>query len=220
MRFWTEILHDFQRSWREAKQRSDSIKLGKTMNVAESEDTPGEVLDALSTHPNQLIVKIVAWNASTSVETLERLCNSDDPEIRAAVAANEGHGDRLRLWLLDDPDWRVRHEAVSYLEHRPSVLEKAAPDLTPRVRMLVAILPNTPADTLWELASDGDVLVRRMVAWNRFAPAALRTHLSEDPDERVRDKALSDPLANGATPPELLIRIPSVFRPDPPAGWV
>ena len=65
--------------------------------------------------------------------------------------------------------------------------------------------PNTPPETLVQLASDEDWRVRRGVAENPSTPAAALVQLASDEDWRVRKTAAQNP----STPTEILARLAS-----------
>ena len=93
----------------------------------------------------------LARNPNTSQETLERLANDNDWEVRYYVARNP-----------NTP---------------PEILERLENDRDPHVRIGIAYNPNTPPEILERLANDENWVVRYRVAQNPNTPQYIKDYL-------------------------------------------
>ena len=77
--------------------------------VALNEHTPAKTLRDLASDPEAQVL-MVARNPTTPVKTLEQLIN-DSPHVRASLVRT-ACPERIRLWLLDDPEVSVRRAVI------------------------------------------------------------------------------------------------------------
>ena len=139
-----------------------------------------------------------------SDDTLARLAESDDEEVRARVAVHPHTSPETLSYLLStDRDERVRMWAAANPHTPVDALSAAAKDKSDAVRVMVANNKNTFAGTLTELTQDESKFVRLRVAANPASPAKALEILADDAEYEVRD-VLAE---NRNTPPRVLTEL-------------
>ena len=150
-----------------------------------------DVLHLYASHPDPCTRFCVVTNPNTSEETLraieESLLKDPDPRVM------EG----LLLYRRDCPPDRLQRFAQLGIEdarlfvaahpNTPSetLRQIAEDDPDWDVRKALALNANTPPETLRQLAEHSDNLTRQATASNVFTPTDVLRRLAEDPDERV-----------------------------------
>jgi len=134
-----------------------------------------------------------------------QLLRTSDPHVRSKVATMFGKGNRQVSWALDDPDPRVRANAIEALWGVESnavrqILWKAARDAHNRVAGnailgLLRLEDQGAVAMLNRMSSDQSAAFRATAAWvmGQSGDRALTPPLEkmmDDPDENVRRNAL------------------------------
>jgi hypothetical protein len=167
----------------------------------------------------------VAGNPNTPAAILEQLAGDIEPSVRAMVARNMLSPTSALVALSQDAEVRVRAAALKNPAMPEEVLREAEAEMAmsaqrsrtdravlvemaankrAEVRMEVAFDPAADADVLALLGGERkSVQVRRAVAANPNASAALLRSLSDDKDAQVRQAVAF----NGSTPADLLIEL-------------
>lgn len=127
--------------------------------ATQSQNTPVDVLRALSHDSDSLIRTGVGKNPSTPVDALENLLGDPEMEVRYGVAVNPAVPPSLLERLAGDADPWVRKGVASNPDTAPQVLRRLAGDPDEGVREAVAANVNVPPDLLSQLAQ---LLVQRL----------------------------------------------------------
>lgn len=167
----------------------------------------------------------VAGNPHTSAVILEQLARDMEPSVRAMVARNMLTPISVLVALSQDAEVRVRAAALRNPAVPEEVLRGAEVEMAASAQrkrtdraVLIEMAANKRAEVRMEAAfnpaADADVLallggerrsaqVRRAVAANPNAAAALLRLLSDDKDAQVRQAVAF----NGSTPGDLLVEL-------------
>lgn len=134
-----------------------------------------------------------AKDPGTDRMVLDIMSGHDDPEVRAAVAANCSIKEETLMKLFMDPDERVWRAAMgngTFLEKlgdrpmepdaSPVMLERCALVPSYQVKWEVASNKSCPGKALERLSVDDDWSVRYSVALNPNCPAAALVNLAGD----------------------------------------
>lgn len=179
-------------------------------------------LDGLASAPESSVRAAVAGNETLPPHWLIALAHDDEPEVRASAASSPKLDPMLLGELLRDEQRSVQVAAFRNPSTRPedrasaqarweharresapsrTDLEEMVASMRAEVRIRPAYDPRTPPDILVLLGGERrSAKVRRAVAANPNAPAALLASLANDKDEDVR-RAVA---FNRATPPAIL----------------
>ncbi|MEH2294199.1 hypothetical protein [Nostoc sp.] len=160
--------------------------------LASDPRTSPQILSKLVEHPIQGVRVLVASHHNITQNSLAKLIDDRNAEVRAAALANPKLDSMVREQLasLENPN-------LSALD----LLELANSEHT-AVRAKVARHPNVDGSILAKLADD-KLIVRLAVAKHRKTPAEILTRFTEHPDRRL-------PLAvaqNPGAPKDLLIQL-------------
>ncbi|MEH1934639.1 MAG: hypothetical protein V7L14_13150 [Nostoc sp.] len=160
--------------------------------LANAPSTSPQILSKLVEHPIQGVRVLVASHHNITQDSLDKLIDDRNPEVRAAALANPKLDSMLREQLasLENPN-------LSSLDLR----ELANSEHT-AVRAKVVRHPNVDGSILTKLAHD-KLIVRLAVAKHPKTPAEILTRFTEHPDRRL-------PLAvaqNPGAPKDLLIQL-------------
>ncbi|MEH2176380.1 hypothetical protein [Nostoc sp.] len=160
--------------------------------LANDPRTSSQILSKLVEHPIQGVRVLVASHHNITQNSLDKLINDRNPEVRAAALANPKLDSMLREQLasLENPN-------LSLLDLR----ELANSEYT-AVKTKVVRHPNVDSSILAKLADD-KLIVRLAVAKHPKTPTDILTRFTEHPDRRL-------PLAvaqNPGAPKDLLIKL-------------
>ncbi|MEH1943243.1 MAG: hypothetical protein V7L01_23900 [Nostoc sp.] len=160
--------------------------------LANDPRTSPQILSKLVEHPIQGVRVLVASHHNITQNSLDKLIDDRNPEVRAAALANPKLDSMLREQLasLENPN-------LSLLDLR----ELANSEHT-AVRAKVVRHPNVDSSILAKLADD-KLIVRLAVAKHPKTPAEILTRFTEHPDRKL-------PLAvaqNPGAPKDLLIQL-------------
>ncbi|WP_448266066.1 hypothetical protein [Nostoc sp. DSM 114159] len=160
--------------------------------LASAPSTSPQILSKLVEHPIQGVRVLVASHHNITQNSLDKLIDDRNPEVRAAALANPKLDSMLREQLasLENPN-------LSLLDLR----ELANSEYT-AVKTKVVRHPNVDSSILAKLADD-KLIVKLAVAKHPKTPAKILTKFIEHPDRRL-------PLAvaqNPGAPKDLLIQL-------------
>lgn len=127
-----------------------------------------------------------AINSQTSVETLEKLIEESDRNIRHLLAYNPNLSLTAILKLARDNQAYVRKAIASKTNIPTNILETLSRDDSIYVRVEVAGNKNTPSQVLEQLSQDKEVTVRTKVAANPNTPNSVLENLALDEKIEVR----------------------------------
>lgn len=112
----------------------------------------------------------------------------DNKDLQDAERASEKNVSAWTdAWTGGDSPTRRLHDRLQDVR---SALLDMVQDPRPEVRAEVAENPNTPAEAMWVLASDGDAGVRAKVAANANTPLVVLEALANDENIEVEEKAV------------------------------
>lgn len=180
---------------------ADSLSAGERAEIAEagpdllyelitSKHLPVEEFVSLASHPEPRIRWALASSPACPEACLQALATDADALVRAAVAGNAHCPPAVRPGLIADDDWRVRVAVLCGSNTAPcretdnAVAERLAADPEPRVRRVVAAMPQLSRHLVAQLARDPDNRVSERIL--RFQPL----------DASVYEKQAGDPNAN------------------------
>jgi len=157
--------------------------------LAQSPDTPVEVIELFSKDKNHIVRSGVAQNPAAPIGILKILakevCAKEESQmVQARVAENPSTPESLR------------REIIEVLVH----------DLKPWIRCHVAWNKLAPAGVLRGLAKDKDPQVRSAVARNPATPIEVVVSLAEDEKFSVKAAVAENPM----TPEEVLRKLASI----------
>lgn len=181
--------------------------------MAESEDSPGEVLDWLASDPDRFVRSRVAANRNTSETLLAILAEDRDTGVRHAAMVNFATPAAAVAGAVDDWRWEVAREAARRVAARgvgvpvgaerqcdrsddPERIALEAQDRDIRVRLCAARNRSAPASVLEALSTDAQQRVRAAVAAHEHTPARTLGRLAEDPVLAVRLGVAGNPSAS------------------------
>ncbi len=127
-----------------------------------------------------------AINSQTSVETLEKLIEESDRNIRHLLAYNPNLSLTAILKLARDNQAYVRKAIASKTDIPTNILETLSRDDSIYVRVEVAGNNNTPSQVLEQLSQDKEVTVKTKVAANPNTPNSVLENLALDEKIEVR----------------------------------
>ncbi len=102
----------------------------------------------------------------TNPEKLRAYIHDKDPDVMAALAANESCTVEMNELLRVNGDEVTKAVLAGKKSADAKLLERLARDESVLVRLTVAENPNTPVEVLERLAEDSDKDVRRMLQRN------------------------------------------------------
>ncbi len=165
---------------------AESDDPGIRMTVAESENTPENILRILAKDESDYIRASVARNKNTPQDVLRALVKDKGYYVRSYVARNEyAPEDILRALSKDDNEF-VRASAAYNKNTPEDILRILAKDENYYVRKHAAENEITPQDILRALSKDENKFVRAAVAANKSIPQDILRILAKDPDGNVR----------------------------------
>ena len=137
--------------------------------------------------PNSdFVIFSLACSTTTSEETLIKLANHTDPEVRLVLIRNKALTLKV-LWLLvKDQNSRIREAIAKDIKTPLSILEMLAQDNDGGVRMAVFNNSKITVEILCLLANDQFPMIREAVAENRKTPLSILKNLAQDDDKDVR----------------------------------
>lgn len=122
--------------------------------VASNPEASSQILDAMSVVTNPVVRMEAAANPTSTMDTLDRLIDDADPEVRAAIVR---HPDAIHyVWkLISDPSPLVRYCVAMHNGFPEHVYQALSRDENPRV-------VRRAKKTLSELKSHESLVVRLM----------------------------------------------------------
>ncbi|WP_460192564.1 HEAT repeat domain-containing protein [Thermosynechococcus sp. FA-CM-4201] len=127
----------------------------RIINQLTATDQPDtDMIMVAAQHPDPKVRQCVAQLAATPAEILQMLANDRDENVRLAVAANGNTpADVLEAWLSEAQGNKPLAEALAQnLSASHALLKTLAQHPEANVRRKVAMNPQTPPVTLYELA--------------------------------------------------------------------
>lgn len=172
----------------------------KQLAVAQSADSPPEVLLTLTGSANRDVLRRVGGNKSSPPEALDKLTGVADGAVLHAVARNTSTAPAtlLRIVKLNDQAssiWVASNESCP-----PDLLDVLSNSKHKKICELVAANENTSPETLTKLSTHRESSVRQDVAQHPNTPFETLIALSTDKDEYV----VSAVLRSESIPPKVL----------------
>jgi hypothetical protein len=167
--------------------------------VAINPNTPEKLLLDLYAVPESRV--FLAQNSKLSETLQEKLSmvigeledDTDNADVRLALARNPSVLPNTLARLMADPDWEVREAVAQRPEMTPDWLRVLALDSWFGVREMVAKHARTPSDALEALARDPDEDIRVQVAIHANLPVQLLETYAKSPENRLRMAAAVHP---------------------------
>lgn len=160
------------------------------INIALFPNTSQETLHKLSENENVDVKRAVAHNKNTSAKTLERLAKEKDINIRLEVANNENTPSKILDELAKVENFIMCEVIAKNRNTSIETLKKLAKHPVKDVKIAITENPNTPLQILNELSNelsnDEGLYVRFGVAKNKNTPEEILDKLSKDKDITVR----------------------------------
>ena len=182
--------------------------------VASNTSTPAETLQVLAHDLNSEVRMDVVSNLSASSETLQEFFrnNKDDTKILRKVASNPSTPVETLKTLARDPDALTRAFVSSNPSTPTETLSALAsdPDDLADMRIRVAKNPSTPTETLGALASDKNLSVLRAIAKHKSTPTETLQTLALHDDPNVVTNVAENPSTPVKTLQTLAVH-PSAF---------
>ena len=147
---------------------AESEEIDTRIAVATNLSTTAEILHTLAKRSFDRVAKFIAKNPNTAVETLEIFARRSSSSLRAAVASNPNTPIEILLDLINCNSPYISKEQVMYgAVLNPNMPKDVLADLAKsrniEIRRLVAVNPNTDADTLLSLYRDREKIVQEAV---------------------------------------------------------
>ncbi|WP_214105856.1 hypothetical protein [Acrocarpospora catenulata] len=146
--------------------------------------TPPAAVVGFADHPFKLFRHFLAIRPDLPSATYERLANSPEPGVRAALAENPAIDEALMRVLATDLDGDV----LRNLACNPALPLDLLTHLAGTVRIGSTLLPRVASASpveVEELAASPNPAVRMLLAERRDLPPEIRDTLAADPDAKV-----------------------------------
>ncbi|MBL7684576.1 MAG: HEAT repeat domain-containing protein [Deltaproteobacteria bacterium] len=143
-----------------------------------------EILDSLGNDPDPEVRKNVISKWHTSLETLTRMTQDSDLQIRRHIALHVRFPEILDI-LGDDLDHEVRRNVLSNAHVTLKTFRKTVLGVDPESRRYIAWQTKNN-EMLAILSSDPDLEVKERVADNRNTSLETLKRMTQDPDPKLR----------------------------------
>ena len=172
--------------------------------VARHNNTPTDILDKLSNHPNNDVRKWVAFNKNTSPATLEKLSKDKYWEVKLMIARNHNAPEEILLNYAKSGGGEVMYAIANNPGTSYNVQNEVANYWNPAIRETLAQNPNTNEEILKKLSKDKEVSVRIEVAKNKNTSDSDLISLTKDQKslqvrkaaQKTLDKKMQTPVKN------------------------
>lgn len=165
--------------------------------LAESADTPVNILQKLADDTDNLVRYHLVRNPNTPIEVLHKLANDVDKSIQQQLLNSPNFPidskEEIAMKMAQDPDKWVRRKIAGNKNASSKVLQMLAYDKLKWIRLEVAQNPNTPATALEYLATDEDNEICRAVAFNHNTPVKVMEILATHENVEVRQAVTPNP---------------------------
>jgi len=175
------LANDFDTSHEILRELAKDKDFHIRLLVAENPNIPEDVLWDLAADENKGVKTSIAGNPSTPIDVLLELSEDADMDVRKYVARVSANADDWD-WTDKDKNLRARVEVAANPNTPEDTLANLAQDTDIRVRGNVAANPNTPVDVLRDLAKDNEESIRGIVGSNSNTPDDLLRELAENPN--------------------------------------
>ena len=160
--------------------------------VAANRATPVEALRLLAASAWPPEDKLAA-NPASPPDVLKSLCDSDNHNVRAAVARHPACPTEVLGRLAGDESRSVRSAAAWNPNCRPEDLRRVVEDGDDDIQRAAAANPNCPEDIVVGFARGDDWNLRLKAASNTACPTEVLRLLAADDTSNVRESAAANP---------------------------
>ena len=160
--------------------------------VAANSATPVEALRLLAASGWPPEDKLAA-NPSSPPDVLKSLCDSDNLNVRAAVARHTACPTEVLSRLTGDESRSARAAAARNPNCRPEDLRRVVEDGDDDIQRAAAANPNCPEDIVVGFARSDDWNLRLKAASNTACPTEVLRLLAADDSYNVRESAAANP---------------------------
>ena len=150
-----KVVKAFKNSLQQVKEKRDDLTNEEAVfYTASYPDTPSEVLEVLSNHPDLNVRSVVASHPNTDNATLEKLSNDEEVKVKNSIAKNPNVPTDILNKIIDSSDdSRTIYELASNPNLRVDSINSIFKKFPSDERILMALLsrPECPQEILLEL---------------------------------------------------------------------